>query len=147
MTSGSLWGLTPRQSIDAECCRRGKEIVVEACISLIRDEDTDPALVIALGGPGAAKFFDGAQHADSYWLRVWGVRGLLWVWDDSALDGIQVAMGDESWRVREMAVKVVARHHLSDALPAVTELRNADPVPRVRRAADRAFAALAHEVD
>jgi hypothetical protein len=40
-----------------------------------------------------------------------------------------------------MAVKVVARHVLGDALPAVAELRD-DPVPRVRAAAGRAVAVL-----
>lgn len=40
-----------------------------------------------------------------------------------------------------MAAKVVARHKLGDALPAVSGLRS-DPVPRVRAAAERAVAAL-----
>lgn len=64
---------------------------------------------MALGGPGAAKFPDGEPHGDSYWLRVWGARGLLWAWDDLAGDAIDVALRDEAWRVREMALKVVAR--------------------------------------
>ena len=72
---------------------------------------------------------------------MWGARGLLWAWDDSALDVLTKALTDEHWRVREMAAKVVARHLLGDALPVVAALRD-DPVQRVRTAADRAVAAL-----
>ena len=51
------------------------------------------------------------------------------------------ALRDESWRVREMAAKVVARHALGDALPVVARLRG-DPVARVRVAAHRAVKLL-----
>jgi HEAT repeat protein len=51
------------------------------------------------------------------------------------------ALGDEHWRVREMAAKVVARRKLGDAVEAVAALR-ADPVPRVRAAAERATVIL-----
>lgn len=106
----------------------------------------DPALVRALGGPGADAFLDGSTRADTYWLRVWGARGLLWALDDESVDGAVVgavrrALGDEHWRVREMALKVVARHEIGDALPAVVELRE-DPVPRVRSAATTTVASL-----
>jgi HEAT repeats len=76
-----------------------------------------------------------------YWLRVWGARGLLWVWDDSALGALRFALEDDAWRVREMAVKVVARHRLGDALASVAALQE-DPVPRVRAAASRAVTVL-----
>jgi hypothetical protein len=108
---------------------------------LIAGKPTDDELLLALGGPGATKFLDGRTHTDLYWLRVWGTRGLLWVWDDSALAAIISAMSDEAWRVREMAAKVVARHLLGDALAAVAELRS-DPVARVRAAAHRAVTLL-----
>jgi len=115
--------------------------VVAGCVRLVAGDDTDPALLMALGGPGAAKFLDGGPHADTYWLRVWGARGLLWAWDECALDAVLAALDDEAWRVREMAVRVVARHLLGDALPAVAALRE-DPVPRVRAAAARTVALL-----
>jgi hypothetical protein len=76
-----------------------------------------------------------------YWLRVWGARGLLWVWDDSALGALRVALADEAWRVREMAVKVVARHRVGDLLSTVAGLQD-DPVPRVQTAANRAVTVL-----
>jgi HEAT repeat protein len=141
--TGSTWGPTPRQSIEAEAARRGRQALVAGCIRLVEGGDADPDLLRALGGPAADKFLDGRPHDDRYWFRVWGARGLLWVWDDSAFDAIRDALHDESWRVREMALKVVGRHLLGDALPAVAELRD-DPVPRVRAAAERTLVLLTH---
>ncbi len=146
MTSGSHWGLTPRQSIEAECARRGREAVVAGCVALVGGDDADPALVRALGGPGADAFLDGSTRADGYWLRVWGARGLLWAVDaehltSDVVDSVRRGLDDDSWRVREMALKVVARHKIGDVLPAVVELRE-DPVPRVRTAAARTVTVL-----
>lgn len=133
--------MTPRQSIERECHRRGRQDVIVGCRALVRDEPTDPQLVLALGGPGAAPYLDGHRRADSYWLRVWGVRGLLWAWDDSALPELALALHDDAWRVREMALKVVARHLLGGFLREAARARE-DPVPRVRQAADRAVVLL-----
>ncbi|MDP9093366.1 MAG: hypothetical protein M3N95_10630 [Actinomycetota bacterium] len=47
-----------------------------------------------------------------------------------------------SWRVREMALRVVARHRLGEALTAAAELQQ-DPVARVRAAALRPLVRLA----
>lgn len=119
--------------------------MVAGCTRLITGDYADTDLIMALGGPAASKFLDGRPHADQYWLRVWGTRGLLWAWDDSGATAstraVTTALHDESWRVREMAAKVVARHALGDVLLVVTELRN-DPVPRVRAAANRAVKLL-----
>ncbi len=135
------WELTPQQSIGTECARRGRRAVADGCARLIAGDYDDESLIRALGGPGADKFFDGFTHDDQYWFRVWGIRGLMWAWDDSAADAVTMAFGDESWRVRELAAKVVARHLLGDALPAVAALRS-DPIPRVRVAAERAVTLL-----
>jgi hypothetical protein len=143
MATGTVAGssrgrLSPRQRIEAECARRGRDAVTAGCLALLREEPVERGLVRALGGPGAEKFFDGDEHEDTYWLRVWALRGLLWSWDPAALEAVRGALGDPAWRVREMAAKVVARHLLGEALPMVADLR-ADPVPRVRAAADRAL--------
>jgi hypothetical protein len=112
--------------------------VISGCSRLAVGGECDPALLLALGGPGAEKFLDGRPHDDTYWLRVWGMRGLLWAWDDSALESVSTALDDESWRVREMALKVVARHLLGDLLPLAAALQD-DPVERVRGAARQAL--------
>lgn len=62
---------------------------------------------------------------------------MLWAWDQGAAPALTGALADESWRVREMAAKVVARHLVGAALPQVVVL-GGDPVPRVRSAAARA---------
>jgi hypothetical protein len=138
MPSRSTWGLTPKQSIEFECARRGEADVVAGCVELLVGRDVDDELVFALGGPAARSVLDGGQQ---YWLRVWGMRGLLYAWDDTARPAVLAGLADQAWRVREMAAKVIARRQLGDALAAVAELRD-DPVPRVRAAAARAVTIL-----
>jgi HEAT repeats len=132
--------VTPKERIEAECRRRGKEAVVADCLALVRGE-TDLRLLQSVAGRGADKYFDGEEHDDLYWFRVWGMRGLLWAWDDQATPAVIEAFRDGAWRVREMAAKVAARHLVAEAGPAVAELRD-DPVPRVRAAAERAVTRL-----
>jgi hypothetical protein len=133
--------ISPRERIEAECARRGRSAVVDDCIALLTGR-TDEKLILSLTGPGAArKYFDGREHEDLYWFRVWALRGLLWAWEARATSRVRESMSDEAWRVREMAAKVVARHRVGDALPEVARLR-ADPVPRVRAAAERAVARI-----
>ena len=135
---------SPQQRVEAECRRRGQRAVVDGCARLIGGDYSDVGLITALAGRGAAKFFDGREHDDTYWFRVWGARGLLWAWDGNATGALTAACRDEPWRVRERAAKVVARHLVGDLLSAVADLR-IDPVPRVRAAADRAVTRLTGE--
>jgi HEAT repeat protein len=134
--------MTPRQSVEQECTRRGEPEVVAACLVLLAGGDVDRAFIFAVGGPGGDFVFGPHPRGDQrYWLRVWGARALLYAWDDSARDAVIAALADEHWRVREMAAKVVAKRKLGDALPVVAGLRE-DPVPRVRAAAARATVVL-----
>jgi hypothetical protein len=133
--------MTPQQSIERECARRGRTDVIAGCRALLRSEQVDPDLLVALGGPAARKFLDAEVRADTYWLRVWGARGLLWAWDDAATPEVILAIRDPAWRVREMGLKVTARHALGDLVTEVASARQ-DPVPRVSNAADRALAVL-----
>lgn len=138
-----IWELTPRQSVEAECQRRGKPAVIDGCVALLEGRgDVDDALVLALGGPAAESVLGGAAGGkEGYWPRVWGARGLLYAWQDRVAPAIIRATADDAWRVREMAAKVIARHHIGDALTAVDTLRN-DDVARVRAAAERAVLIL-----
>ena len=137
----SLWGVSPQQSIESECDRRGRSALISGCQALLRGERVDPELLLALGGPAAAKFVADPERIDSYWMRVWGARGLLWAWDDSAACAIELALRDDAWRVREMAARVVARHRLGSLVREVSLLLD-DDVLRVRAAADRALVLL-----
>ena len=135
----SIWGVTPRQSVEAECARRGTRAVVSGCVDLLEGREADDALLLALGGPTAQYVLDG--HVGPYWFRVWGARGLLYAWEKWATPAVVRATADEAWRVREMAAKVVARHRLGDAIQAVARLEH-DPVARVRAAGERAVTIL-----
>jgi HEAT repeat protein len=118
--------------------------VVQGCRALLRGKQVDAELLLALGGPAAQVHIDDAERADAYWRRVWGARGLLWAWEDEATEEIGLALADDSWRVREMAVKVVARHRVGSLIHQVAMLR-ADEVERVRRVAERALTVLTSE--
>jgi len=134
--------MTPRQSIEAECRRRGKPALTSGCIDLLEGREVDDGLVLALGGGPAEYVLEGYEGGkQGYWPRVWAARGLLHAWDDRATAAIIRAAADDAWRVREMAAKVVARYRIDDALYAMVDLRN-DKVPRVRAAAGRAVGAL-----
>jgi hypothetical protein len=135
--SGSRWGKTPRESVEEEAQRRGRAQLVSGCRDLIAGRPVDPELILALGGPPARWVVTGEPAGPPYWPRVWALRGLLWVWEDVAIPSVMVGLDDDSWRVRERALKVVARHRLHDALDSVGRLRN-DQSARVRAAAGRA---------
>ena len=136
------WG-PPRVSIEAEIARRGLAGVVRGCRELLGGSDSDFGLIVALAGPGPASPFAPGMppRSDTYWLRVWAARGLLWAYDASADQDIVTALRDEHWRVREMALKVVARHTIDEGLEEAARLQS-DSVPRVAAAAHRAVRAL-----
>lgn len=144
MNRGSHWGVTPQSSIQAEAERRGLDVVVGECLSLLGGEEAPPSVLQYLAGPAAWPHIDDPDRVDAYWVRVWALRGLLWAWHPRATDAVISCLGDESWRVREMAAKVAARHHLLDAVAALAERRH-DRITRVRRAADRALARLTED--
>jgi hypothetical protein len=142
MDTSPIWDMTPRQGVERECSRRGEAEVVAACVVLLAGGDADRPFVFAIGGPAAESILGPHPRRDQrYFLRVWAARALLYAWNASAQDAVLTALADESWRVREMAAKVVARRKIGDALSVVAEM-SADPVPRVRAAAARATAIL-----
>ena len=73
------------------------------------------------------------------WLRTWGARGLLHVWDDAATHAVVAGLDDEEWRPAEMCLKVVARHAVAGAGDGSAALADHE-LPRVRVAALRALA-------
>lgn len=106
---------------------------------LVAGRELDPLMRAVFGDAHTEAWLD--SDVNAYWLRVWGVRGLLWNWDRRALATLRSALLDDAWRVREMSAKVVARHLVDDLQPEVAALAH-DPVPRVRAAASRALALL-----
>jgi hypothetical protein len=141
MAKASHWAKTPQQSVQEECTRRGMAPVVAGCVDLLNGEPADDDLILALGGPPANWVRTGEPSGPPHWLRVWASRGLLYAWDDTAGPAVLGALHDDAWRVREMALRVVARHGLQAAFGRVNELRT-DPSARVRAAATRTSRAL-----
>jgi hypothetical protein len=81
--SGSHWDLTPRQSVEQECRRRGETEVVAGCVTRLAGGDAGRDFVYALGGPAADSVLGPHPRGDQrYFLRVWAARALLYAWDD-----------------------------------------------------------------
>ncbi len=74
-----------------------------------------------------------------HWVRTWGARGLLHVWDDVATDAVVSGLADQHWRPAEMCLKVAARHEVAGAGDGAAALA-AHELPRVRAQAMRALA-------
>lgn len=138
----SAWGVTPKESVLAEVGRSGRRAVVSRCTEVLAGCGIDAEFLFALAGPASRQVLDGREGGvDGHWPKVWALRGLLYAWDDSAQAPVVAATADDSWRVREMAAKVIRAHEIDDALEVLSTLV-ADPVPRVRTAAERARIAL-----
>ena len=76
-----------------------------------------------------------------YWVRTWGARGLLHVWDDSATDAVVRGLADEHWRPAEMCLKIAARHEVAGTGDGAAALADHE-LPRVRAQAMRALAVM-----
>jgi len=133
------YGATPpiEQRIAAEVAAHGEEQVVTRSVSLLAGNNEGEEFLLVVGGEHARGILDGAPVL--YWPELWGTRALLYAWHESAEPAVIAALGNRSWRVREMAARVAALR--SVALDDATVL--ADDHPRVRAAAARAFAATA----
>jgi hypothetical protein len=141
MRSSSHWDKTPQQSVEEECERRGRLAVVKGCVALLNGKPVDEELILTLGGPPAEWVRTGEPSGPDYWLRVWAARGLLYAWDDSARAAVLQALDHEAWRVRDMALKVVARRGINEAVDQVARLQD-DSSARVRASAARAKKAI-----
>ena len=129
---------TPRLRIENACRALGRAEVIRRCVALLDGGDADPECIVALGGAPAIRLLgDDIPDDQSYWLRVWAMRGLLWASPGDAVQVLRRALQDDHWRVREMACKVIARHRVGDVLDALAVVET-DSSIRVRRAAQRA---------
>lgn len=124
--------------------RLGVPRFVEVCTALMAGADREeyveelPGLTGHEWHPGDG-VFDRARWHD-YWVRTWGARGLLHVWDDSASEAVVRGLADEHWRPAEMCLKVAARHEVAGTGDGAAVLADHE-LPRVRAQAMRALAA------
>ncbi|HTJ67702.1 MAG TPA: HEAT repeat domain-containing protein [Actinospica sp.] len=130
------------RSIRGLADRLGTDRFVEVCCDLLggADRDDHADALAALTGHGRETFGDRRSLQD-YWVRSWGARGLLHVWDDAATPAVVAGLADEHWRPAEMCLKVVARHEVAGAGDGAERLAD-HQLPRVRRQALRALAAV-----
>lgn len=120
----------PRDLVAMACRALGTDEVVSWCIDLSSGSEAPDAPDLAWLG--------GTDDWPRYWSRVWGLRALLYVFQPRAEPAVLAALGDEHWRVREMAAKVCAKRELRDAAEVLDGLQD-DANARVVAAAQRAL--------
>lgn len=111
------------------------------CLALLAGGPIDGEFIEILGGNSAPAVLAGrAGGLTGYWPPTWALRALLYAWDPVAELPVVAACGDNHWRVREMAAKVLARRHVTSAASERALLRLVeDRHPRVKAAATRAL--------
>lgn len=121
--------------------------MMDRCVHLYREMDwgDEPELMSFLAGAKGDRWVELGFGVQSYFVRTWALRAMLYAWDESASTTVIEALEDEHWRPREMALKVVAKRLIDDDIDAVARLRD-DPVPRVQAAARRALERLSRDV-
>ena len=132
-------GETPREAVERLAGTRGQSWMVNRCVEVLDAGEVNADLLVGLAGRHAELVLSGSEgDVEGYWPRVWVFRAFLHAWDERTGSSVVAALADESWRVREMALKVTRRRRLTGSLPAVTALL-LDPVERVREAAAKAL--------
>ena len=132
---------SPRDLLARLAAHVGEARAAQLCAELLAAQEPGehPETLLYLGGDAGRSVLEGGGGWQPYWSRVWGARGLLYVWDDSAAGAVLDGLDDPAWRVAEMCLKVAARRGLPAGDAAV---RLADhELPRVRAAAMRALGA------
>lgn len=122
--------------------RLGTPATVALCVGLLQGADREAHLA-ELPYLTGLSFEEGSPRRErsswpDYWVRTWGARGLLHVWDDEASAAVAAGLSDEHWRPAEMCLKVAARHHVGGAGDGAVAL-SAHALPRVRAQAVRAL--------
>jgi hypothetical protein len=124
----------------------GVTATVTLCVELLEGADRNdhldamPYFTGVVFDEESPKFYP-AQWKD-YWVRTWGARGLLYVWDESAAPAVVSGLRDEHWRPAEMCLKVATKRELGEAGPRAAELARTGELPRVQVQALRTLGAV-----
>ena len=131
--------LSPRDLLGWLESHVGTAAAARLCSDVLGDDDphAHPEALLILGGDSGRSILEGGTSWKPYWARVWGARGLLYVWDDAAAPVVLERLGDEHWRVAEMCLKVSTLRELPCGDEAVRLAGH--ELPRVRSAAVRAL--------
>ena len=149
-----MTGLPPPRDLEAPVGDLVRELAehlgvgatVALCVELLEGADRNayPDAMPYLTGlvfDEESPIFYPAQWKD-YWVRTWGARGLMYVWDDSAGPAVVAGLDDEHWRPAEMCLKVSTRRELGEAGPRAAVLAVEGELPRVRVQALRTLGAV-----
>lgn len=137
----------PRQLLAEGVAEYGIHSVVDTCLALLEGHvefELLPVPVVFVAGIQVESLVQrGALSArdQRYWPRVWGGRGLRYVWLEYAGPGVVGSLEDPAWRVREVSAKVVRQRRVLGAVDALCE-RLGDESVRVQVAAVQALGAL-----
>lgn len=123
----------------------GRTATAALCVGLLQGADREHHLA-ELPYLTGLPFEDGSPRRDpsswpDHWVRSWGARGLLHLWDESASAAVVAGLADEHWRPAEMCLKVAARHEVAGAGDGAVALSTHE-LPRVRAQAMRALGAV-----
>jgi HEAT repeat protein len=114
----------------------GVRATVDVCVELLEGGDRRAHRDVLPYLTGLS-FEEGSPTMDpeswkEYWVRTWGARGLLYVWDDTAVPPLLAGLRDEHWRPAEMCLKVSTKREVGEAGPRAAELAADGELPRVR---------------
>jgi HEAT repeat protein len=128
---------SPRESWAALARGVGEGEAARRCVAMLTaDSPADVADTLLRLGDTAPQALRPDSPWKPYWVRVWGARGLLYVWDESCASPVVQGLRDEHWRVAEMCLKVSAKRELGEAAPGAVALSGHE-LPRVRAAVAR----------
>ena len=132
---------TPREMLARFAAHVGETTAAHRCADLLTSQDPQEHAETLrwLAGPAGEALLAGEPSWQPYWSRVWGARGLLYVWDDDVIPAVLAGLRDPHWRVAEMCLKVAAHRDLPAGDDAALLSRH--ELPRVRAAAARALGA------
>jgi HEAT repeat protein len=129
---------TPRMLVGRLVSDVGTDAAVDLCVDLLAGGDPDrhePAVRLLSGHDlGVPELRD--RGWKDYWWRVWGARGLLYVWADRAGAPVVHGLDDGHWRPAEMCLRVASLRELAEGADAAVRLAGHD-LSRVRATAVR----------
>lgn len=122
----------------------GEPGAVTVCVELLAGADREAHLAVLPFLTGLS-FAEGAPTRDPArwpdpWVRTWGARGLLYVWDEAASPAVVAGLDDPDWRPAEMCLKVATRREVAGTGDGAAALAD-HALPRVRAQAMRTLAA------
>lgn len=114
----------------------GEDVAVDLCAAFLAGASPEDlrAEFDYFAGRAVQGVLDGAWP--TYWTRVWGARGLLYLWEPTVASVVIRGLADPAWRVAEMCLKVSSLRELAEAGDPAVVLTGHD-LPRVRANAVR----------